>query len=94
MDHFAVTYSFSKLCFISLLLITPHVCAARGCLSVCYKNIENTSNKLKYMVIHSEKGTITTFELFWEGHSAMYDLLQLQIQSFLNSYYRAVAPTS
>ena len=26
--------------------------------------------QLKYMVIHSEKGTITTFELFFEGHSA------------------------
>ena len=25
--------------------------------------------QLKYMVIRSEKGTITTFALFWEGHS-------------------------
>ena len=37
--------------------------------------------QLKYVVIHSEKGTITTFVLFWEGHSAdsvIYDLLELQ----------------
>ena len=37
--------------------------------------------KLKYVVIRSEKGTITTFALFWEGHSAdsvIYDLLELQ----------------
>ena len=42
------------------------------------KNIENTNNQLKYVVIRSEKGTITTFELFLEGHStdsAIYDLL-------------------
>ena len=54
------------------------------------KNIENTNNQLKYADIRSEKGTITTFELFFEGHSAdstIYDLLQLQIQSFSISYY-------
>ena len=48
------------------------------CLSVD-KNIENTNNQLKYAVIRSEKGTITTFELFFEGHnvdSAIYDLLE------------------
>ena len=28
------------------------------------KNIENTNNQLKYVVIRSEKGTITTFEIF------------------------------
>ena len=33
------------------------------------KNIENTNNQLK-AVFRSEKGTITTFELFLEGHSA------------------------
>ena len=47
------------------------------CLSVCGpKNIENTNNLLIYVVIRSEKGTIT-FELFFEGHSAdsaIYDL--------------------
>ena len=50
------------------------------------KNIENTNNQLKYAVIYSEKGVITTFELFFEGHSAdsaIYDLLKHQIQSFL-----------
>ena len=52
-------------------------------------NIDNTNNQLNYAVIRSEKG-ITTFELFFEGQSAdsvIYDLLQLQIQSFLISYY-------
>ena len=65
-----------------------------ACPSVCLsvdKNIERkTNNQLKYVVIHSEKGTITTFELFLEGYnadSAIYDLLDLQIQSFLISYY-------
>ena len=60
------------------------------CLSVWDKNIEDTNNQLKHAVIRSEKGTITTFELFFEGHSAdsaIYDLFQLQIQSFLISYY-------
>ena len=53
------------------------------CLSVCLfvdKNIENTNNKLKYVVIRSKKGTITTFELLFEGHSAdsaIYDLWDL-----------------
>ena len=54
------------------------------------KNIEeNTNNQLKYTVIRSEKGTIATFEQFFEGHSAdsaIYDLWELQIQSFLISY--------
>ena len=60
------------------------------CLSV-NENIENTNNQLKYVVVHSEK----MFELFFEGHStdgAIYDLLELQIQSFLISYYRSPAP--
>ena len=69
-------------------------------LSVCLsvgKNIKRTNNQLKYMVIHSEKDTITSFELFSEGHSAdtdsvIYDLWELQIQLFLNSYYSP--PTS
>ena len=42
--------------------------------------------QLKYAVIHSENGTITTFELFFVGHStdsAIYHLWELQIQSFL-----------
>ena len=59
------------------------------------KNIETTNNQLKYKGICSGKGTITTFELFWEGHradSAIYDLLELQIQSFLISYYSSPAP--
>ena len=68
------------------------------CPSVCLsvdKNIENTNNQLKYAVIRSEKGTITAFELFFEGHStdsAIYDFLQLQVQSFLISYYSSPAP--
>ena len=64
------------------------------CLSVD-KNIENTNNQLKYAVIRSEKGTITTFELFFEGYSAdsvVYDLWELQIQSFLISYYSSPTP--
>ena len=49
------------------------------CLSVCpwTKKIENSNNQLKYAVIRSKKGTITTFELFFEDHSAVsviYDL--------------------
>ena len=45
---------------------------------------------LKYVVIHSEESTITTFELFFEGHSAdsvIYNLWELQINEFLISYY-------
>ena len=64
------------------------------CLSVD-KNIENSNNQLKYAVIRSEKDTITTFELFFEGHSidsAIYNLLDLQIQSFLISYYSSPTP--
>ena len=67
-----------------------------ACLSVCPsvdKNIENTNNQLKYVVIHSKKGTKTTFELLFEGHStdsAIYDLWELQIQS--SFYYSSPAP--
>ena len=52
------------------------------------KNIENSNNQVKYAVICSKKGTITTFELLFEGHSTdstIYDILELQIQSFLTS---------
>ena len=66
------------------------------CLSVRGQiNIENTNNQLKYAVIRAEKGTTTTFELFFEGHSAdrpNYDVWKLQIQSFLISYYSLPAP--
>ena len=65
------------------------------CLSICGQNIENTNIQLKYVVIHSEKGSITMFELFFEGHSTdsvIYDLWELQIQSFLISYYSSPAP--
>ena len=47
------------------------------------KKNENCNNQLKYTVICSERGTITTFEIFFEGHSAdsaIYDLWELQIQ--------------
>ena len=32
------------------------------------KNIENINNQLKYTVIQCEKGTVTTLEIFFEGH--------------------------
>ena len=57
-------------------------------LSVCPWTIFfflNTNNQLKYVIL-SEKGTITTFKLFFEGHSAdsgIYDLWELQISNFL-----------
>ena len=59
------------------------------------KNIENTNNQLKYVVIRSKKGSITTFELFFEGHSTdsvIYNIWELQIKSFLISYYSSPAP--
>ena len=65
------------------------------CLSVHRQNIENTNNQLKYAVICSEKGTITTFELLFDGHStdsSTYDLWELQIQSFLIFFYSLPAP--
>ena len=74
------------------VIFTPLAHAQQGlsncvdvCASVCGKKIENTNNQLKYAVNHSEKGTtcITTFELFFDGHSAdsaIYNLLELQIQ--------------
>ena len=36
--------------------------------------------QLKYVVIRSEKGNITTFEPFWEDHRAdsVYNLLELK----------------
>ena len=49
---------------------------------------------MKYAVIRSEKGTIT-FELMFEGHipdSMIYDLGELQIQSFLMTYFSSSAP--
>ena len=49
---------------------------------------------MKYAVIHSEKGTIT-FKLLFEGHitdSTIYDIWELQIQSFLISYYSSPTP--
>ena len=86
-------------------IIIPRVLRSKGlsnrvdiCPSVCplvEKNIENTNNQLKYVVIRSEKGTITMFELFFDGHSTdsvIYDLLQLQIQLFLISCYNSPAP--
>ena len=67
-------------------------------MSVCPsvdKNIEKTNNQLKYMVTLSKKGSITIFELFFEGHSTdsvINNLWELQIQSFLISYYSSPAP--
>ena len=52
-------------------------------MSVCPgQNIENTNNQRKYAVIRSENYT-TTFRLFLEGHSAIYNLWDLLFQSFL-----------
>ena len=54
-------------------------------MSVCPsvdKKIDNTNNQMK-CAICSEKGSITTFELFFEGYSTdsvIYDLWELQIQ--------------
>ena len=65
------------------------------CLYVCLSVDKEILKQLKYPVICSEKGTITTFELFFEGDSAdgaIYDLLELQIQSFLISYCSSPAP--
>ena len=70
----------------------PHYTVSIGLsnrVDVCLwtKILENTNNQLKYAVIRVEKGSITTFELFFEADSVIYDLLELQIQSFLISYY-------
>ena len=51
------------------------------------KNIENTNNQLKYVVIRSEKGTITTFELFFEVHSADRDIRSLGAANPVISYF-------
>ena len=62
------------------------------CLSVRGQKV---SKQLKYAVIRSEKRTITTFELLFEGHSTdsvVYDLWEPQIQSFLISYYSSPTP--
>ena len=64
------------------------------CLSVGLSVDKEILKQLKYAVIRSEEGTITTFALFWEGHSTdsvIYDLLELQIPSFLISYYSSPA---
>ena len=53
-------------------------------LSNCVVHLSMDKEILKqliYMVICSEKSTITTFALFWEDHSAdsmIYDLLELK----------------
>ena len=60
-------------------------------LSICQWT-KKILEQMKYAVICSEKGTIATFELVFEGHSAdsaIYDLWELQIQSFLISYYNS-----
>ena len=78
--------------------VCPSVCLSvfpSVCLSLCPSVDQNINNQLKYTVICFEKGTVTTFELFFEGHNAVhviYDLWELQIQSFLISYYSPPAP--
>ena len=61
------------------------------------KNIDKINNQLKYTVIHSVKGAITMFELFFEGHSndstiCVCDLCELKIQSFLFFNYNLHTP--
>ena len=80
--------------------LLPRVCMySKGlsnhvvCLSVCPWT--KILKQLKCTVIRSEKGTITTFELFFEGHSAdsvIYNLWEPQIQSFEFSYYSSPTP--
>ena len=63
------------------------------CLSVGLSVDKEILKQLKYAVIRSEKDTIKTFVLFWEGHSAdSLIYLELQIQSLLISYYSSPAP--
>ena len=79
----------------AVIIITLRAHAQQGvkqsCWSVCLsvdKNIDNTNNQLKCAIIRSEKGTITTFEFFFDSHSTdsmIYNLLELQMQSFLLS---------
>ena len=64
-------------------------------MSVCLSVDQKILKRLKCVAICSEKGTITTFELFLEGHStdsAVYDLWELQMQSLFISYYSSPAP--
>ena len=83
-----------------LTTFTPPVPAQQGVkqsrfLSVCLSVEEKILKQLRYVVIRNEKSTITTFELLFEGHSAdsaIYDLWELQIQSFLISYYSSPTP--
>ena len=39
-------------------------------MSVCLSVDQEILKQLKYVVIRSEKGSITTFELFFERHTA------------------------
>ena len=58
-------------------------------------SVDKKFETAEIVVIHSEKGTIATLELFFEGHSAdsrIDDLLELQIQSFLIYYYSSPTP--
>ena len=75
------------MCKLGRPIISPHAHAQQGvkqshCL-VCLYVDKKILKQLKYAVIRSEKGTITTFELFFECHStdsAIYDLWKLKIQ--------------
>ena len=84
------------------MVITLSVHAQQGvkqshCLSVCrsfcgQRNIETADIHVRCYLL--QKGTIRMFALFWEGHSAdsvIYNLLELQIPSFLISYYSSPA---
>ena len=63
-----------NICVSIISIIASHTHPQQGfkqscCLSVCL-SVDKILKQLKYVVIQSEKGTITTFELFFEGHSA------------------------
>ena len=62
------------------------------CLSLCG---QKRLKQLKYAVIHAKKGTITTFELFFEGHSTdtrKRDIRYLGAANPIISYYSSPAP--
>ena len=73
-----------NICVSIISIITSHTHPQHGVKqSCCLSSMEKILKQLKYVVIHSEKGTITTFQLLFEGHSAdrvIYNLWELQIQ--------------
>ena len=62
-----IQLSFIPVCSLNTCNISVKLCRGFAALQ-CF--FENSNNQLKYEVIRSEKGTITTLEIFFEGHSA------------------------